>query len=91
MGMGRGLDRQLMEKLASIFSLEGGHHPPSSHPGQWVNVKTNNCIRPSHLPLQERAASGSVSKGQGRESWILTYRNRGGLLFVGNLGEIFLA
>lgn len=36
MGMGRGLDRQLMEKLTSNFSLEGGHHLPSSHPGQWI-------------------------------------------------------
>lgn len=34
--MRKGLDRQLMEKLTSNFSLEGGHHPPSSHPGQWI-------------------------------------------------------
>lgn len=45
---------------------------------QRVNVKTNNRIRPSHLPLQGRAGSGSVSKAQGGESWILTYRNGGG-------------
>ena len=88
MGMGRGLDRQLMEKLTSNFSLEGVlwgdfmnplhiHWPSWPMNMQRVNVKTNNFIRPSHLPLQGRAASGSVSKAQGRESWILTYRNRG--------------
>lgn len=66
MGMGRGLDRQLMAKNGlRIFRLKAGI------------TRCNNCIRPSHLPLQGRAASGSVSKAQGRESWILTYRNRG--------------